>query len=101
MTILDSFKASLPKYIQDKILKFILIGSRLTNEKKDNSDYDIIVVVKNTTDSYEFIKEISPFISNFSFRNELVLGIYPIKDDVLKYQHSQFIHNIIYKGIEF
>lgn len=101
MEILDAFKNSLSSDIKEKILKLILIGSRLKNEKKDNSDYDIIAVIDNLIDSYDFIIEISPFVSTFSFQNKLVIGIYPIKEDVLKKQHSQFINNIIFKGIEF
>lgn len=100
-TVLKSIKAELSDRFKNQIIKFILVGSRMSNTQKDSSDFDIVVVTENSTDSYELIKKIVPYVSAISFQSKSLIGIYPIKEKHLKNSGSQFIYNVITKGVEF
>ena len=100
-TVLNSIKTILNQNFKGKILKYILIGSRMSNTQKDNSDFDIIIVTDDSVDVYDLVKKMTRYISQVSFDFKANIEIYPIKELNLKNGSSQFINNVLTKGIEF
>ena len=99
--VLKAIKDALENDFKGQILKYILIGSRISNSQKDNSDFDIIVVTNDLNDAYLLIKKLIEYISPISVKFGCNIGLYPIKEMNFKKSSSQFINNVIKKGIEF
>lgn len=99
--ILKSIKNEFSKNFSEEVFKFILIGSRISNNYRNDMDFDIIVIVQDNCDTYELIKKMSSYIYMFSIHFKASIGIYPIRNEDLKKGKSQFIDNVITNGIEF
>ena len=48
--ILNDLKHSLSKRLSDNLIDIVLFGSQLSDKSKQDSDYDILILVKNKTD---------------------------------------------------
>ena len=99
--ILRHLKTNISDRNEGGLTKFILVGSRVLDLEKDNSDIDVIVIISDSIDTYDFIKEAAIVISDIFSLYETVVGIYPIKESNYHMGNSQFINNIITKGVEF
>lgn len=99
--ILKSIKNEFSENFFDEVFKFVLIGSRISNNYRNDVDFDIIVIVENNCDTYELIKKMSSYIYIISINFKASIGIYPIRNEDFKKGKSQFIDNVIINGIEF
>ena len=50
LRILNDLKHSLSKQLNENLTDIILFGSQLSDTSKQDSDYDILILVKNKTD---------------------------------------------------
>lgn len=58
VNILNDLKLSLSKRLGDNLIDIVLFGSRLIETNKQDSDYDILIIVKNKT-NWKLEREIS------------------------------------------
>lgn len=56
--ILNDLKLSLSTRLSDNLIDIVLFGSQLIDKNKQDSDYDILIIVKNKTD-WKLEREIS------------------------------------------
>lgn len=56
--ILNDLKLSLSARLRDNLIDIVLFGSQLIDTNKQDSDYDILIIVKNKTD-WKLEREIS------------------------------------------
>ncbi len=49
LRILNDLKHSLSKQLNENLIDIILFGSQLSDTSKQDSDYDILILVKNKT----------------------------------------------------
>jgi predicted nucleotidyltransferase len=68
--ILNDLKLSLSERLSDNLIEVILFGSQLLDTDKQDSDYDILILVKNKTD-WKMERE----ISDICYDIELKYGI--------------------------
>lgn len=99
--ILKYIKNELSENLAGDIFKFILIGSRISNNYRNEVDFDIIIIVEDNCDTYELIKKMSLYVYIISIHFKASIGIYPIRNEDFKKGKSQFIDNVIINGIEF
>lgn len=50
LKILNDLKQSLTKQLSDNLIDIVLFGSQLSDTSNKDSDYDILILVKNKTD---------------------------------------------------
>ncbi|MEO8398922.1 MAG: nucleotidyltransferase domain-containing protein [Ignavibacteriaceae bacterium] len=100
-TLLTELRNELEKLFADNLVKIFLYGSYARKEAANESDLDIIVLVKEHSFE-EYNEEITKISVEFSLKYDLVISI--IIDD---YKHFQkyssilpFYMNVVNEGIE-
>jgi hypothetical protein len=84
-------------------IKILHIGSNCEN--KDNnynyeSDFDLIIIVNDEIDNYEYSKQISPILKSTIIQFNIMINAYPIKETVYKEGKSEFLNNVRKNSIE-
>ena len=108
---MDNDFESAKKEFKDRILEFstpikiLNIGSNSKKENNtDNIDYkkdlDIIIVVKNNIDCYEYSKKISSILKSIILNYGIFITAYPIKEKIYLYGDSEFLNNVRKDGKE-
>jgi len=99
------------KEFKEKILEFstpikvLNIGSNSRNRIDDDNldserDLDIIIVVDNHVDCYEYLKKISAILKSMIIKYEILITAYPIKEEVYLKGESEFLDNVRKHGVE-
>jgi hypothetical protein len=88
-----------------KPIKILHIGSnRGAKDENDvydyDSDFDIIIVVDDGVDCYEYVKQISPILKQVIIQFNIIISAYPLKERIYKSGESEFLNNLRKNGIE-
>ena len=99
--VLKELKYSLAKEYGENINSVILFGSRAKGLGNDNSDYDIVVVLKNDYD-WKYEKQLSKTVYKFELEKGILTDIHLISvnqiNNTLKGKDPLFV-NAIKNGI--
>ena len=68
--ILTKFRAALKELYGDRIERVVLYGSRARGDARSDSDYDVAVFLKDMTDRWNEIGDVSP--NRRKFRQGLI-----------------------------
>jgi hypothetical protein len=88
-----------------KPIKILHIGSN-SKKKSQNSDYnyesdfDIIIIVNDDIDCYEYIKQIAPILKAIIIKFDIMINAYPIKESIYLKGESEFLNNVRNNNIE-
>lgn len=96
--ILRDVKNSLLKHCMP--LKFLIIGSN-KHGIINNTDIDIVIIVKDNIDLFTLSEKIAPTIRDLILKYNFFISVFPISEKYYILQNTQFISNVIEKGIEF
>jgi len=77
-----------------------LIGSNKEKELDLTSDLDIIIIVENNINCYEYVKQITPILKNLTVKYNIMVNAYPIKSRIFKEEKSEFLNNIRQNGVK-
>lgn len=94
----EEIKLSIFKKFNGSVLQLISIGSILAESRPNYSDMDVIAVVEDQMQSYNFLKEVSGLVLDLSLKYEVFISIYPVGVSIFESSTSQFIKNIKTKG---
>jgi predicted nucleotidyltransferase len=72
--ILTEIKNFIQKLYQDKLDKIILFGSRARGDYRQDSDVDILIVLKNDFNYSQEIEKTSDFIGQLSLNYDMVIS---------------------------
>jgi predicted nucleotidyltransferase len=72
--ILTKIKNFIQELYQDELDKIILFGSRARGDYRHDSDYDILIVLKNEFNYSQEIEKTSNFIAKLSLNYDLVIS---------------------------
>lgn len=81
-------------------LKFLIIGSN-KNGIVNNTDIDIIIIVKDNIDLFMLSQKIAPSIRDLIVKYNFFISVFPINEKFYILQNTQFISNVIKHGREF
>jgi hypothetical protein len=88
-----------------KPIKIVHIGSNSATDNQNNEydykrDFDFIIVVEDTINCYEYIKQISSILKEIIVKYGLETHAYPIKDSIYKDGESEFLKNVRQEATE-
>lgn len=95
MNKLDEIKNILVTY--EFVIKVILFGSRSKNVERDNSDYDLCIIIRNDTDKSAIINSMGKYM----IKNNIIIHPYIFTEDeyFLKKNIDTYNINIFRDGI--
>lgn len=97
--IFRELKQFLHELYQDKLDKIILFGSRARGDHDSESDFDVLIVLKNDFNYSQEIEKTSIFISKLSLKFDLVISRVFAKTNDFKSKNTPFFLNVRKEGI--
>jgi predicted nucleotidyltransferase len=99
--ILQRLKISLQEIYGDRLVQTILFGSQARGEASNDSDIDILVVLKGNIDLGKEIKTTSNVIANLSLEYDRVISRLFVDESHFNFYNSPLFRNIHLEGIIF
>jgi len=94
--IIKSFSDETKKLLRDNLVAEYLFGSMARNEAGEDSDIDILIIVKHF--DYQIRKELSRLSSKYSISNGVCIS--PIIKDVNVWERNEFYQTLFYREIQ-
>ncbi len=86
--ILNELKTELRNLYGDRLSQVILFGSHARGDFHDDSDIDILILLKDETIScYQEIRRMSPLVTDLNLSHNILLSVLP--DTEGRYEKSQ------------
>src|SRR3972149_952152 len=96
--ILNEIKNSLKKLYNDDLIKIILYGSYARGDQNENSDIDLLVVLKNLYSPGKEIDKIVDAIYEINLKYNTLISVVPVSSEDYKNINSPLIINIRKEG---
>jgi predicted nucleotidyltransferase len=97
--ILDRVKQGFIAYYQDMLESVILYGSQARGDAKEDSDIDLLVILKSLVHPYEEIDKTTEFIAQICLDYDVVISWQFMSLDKFKNQDSPFLSNVKKEGV--
>lgn len=97
--ILDRVKQGLIDYYQDVLESVILYGSQARGDAKEDSDIDLLVILKSLVHPYEEMDKTTEFIAQICLDYDVVISWHFMSLDKFKSQDSPFLENVKREGV--
>lgn len=97
--ILDRVKQELIDYYQDVLESVILYGSQARGDAKEDSDIDLLVILKSLVHPYEEMDKTTDFIAQICLDYDVVISWQFMSLDKFKNQDSPFLANVKREGV--
>ncbi|GBF79989.1 nucleotidyltransferase domain-containing protein [Aphanothece sacrum] len=83
----------------DRLVYIILYGSQARGTANQNSDIDIMVVLKGKISSYDEIKRMGEVTTELSLKYDELISIFPISEETYLSQSTPLLKNIRKEGL--
>ena len=97
--ILEETKQALLNFYQDQLESIILYGSQARGDARENSDIDILVVLKSAINPYKEIDKTSEIIAQICLKYDVVISRHFISSATFNNQITPFIYNVKKEGV--
>ena len=99
-SVLGTLKQYLEEQYQDRMSRVVLFGSHARQEATQNSDVDILIVLKDPVDASLEIDRTSKFIAQLCLDNNLLISRLFMPQSRYETENSPLLRNIRKEGIE-
>lgn len=97
--IINLFKTEIQKIYLGELINLILYGSQARGEAKQDSDIDILVVLKYGNNDESKYQKVINFISDLCLEYEVLISCVFISENQFKTDKSPLLINIYREGI--
>ncbi|MEA5532681.1 nucleotidyltransferase domain-containing protein [Crocosphaera sp. XPORK-15E] len=97
--ILKEFNKKLQREYKDRLIKIILFGSQARGDAKEDSDIDIMVVLKSPVSPGDEIIQMADIAVSLELKYHQMLSIIPVSEEDYIYRKSPLMDNIHREGI--
>lgn len=97
--IIQKVKRGLKKVYQDNLVHVVLFGSQARGDARQDSDIDILVVLKNRYNQEENRQQMIILLSNLCLEYEVVVSCVYVSECQFKQEKSPLLLNIHQEGI--
>jgi hypothetical protein len=94
--IIKSFSDETKNILRDNLVAEYLFGSTARNEAKEDSDIDILIIVKHF--DYQLRKELSKLSSKYSLSHGVCIS--PVIKDIKVWEQNEFYKTLFYQEIQ-
>lgn len=95
----NNFIEGIRELYGEELEEIILYGSRARGDADEESDIDLLVVLKDFDDFWKEFRKISDLSSEVSYNYEVVLSAIPVKRKDYEFQMSPLMLNVRREGI--
>ncbi|MEO1294211.1 MAG: nucleotidyltransferase domain-containing protein [Cyanobacteria bacterium J06636_16] len=99
-SVLSTLKQYLEEQYPDRMSRLILFGSYARQEATENSDVDILIVLKDPFDASTEIDRTSEFVAQLCLDNNLLISRLFMPESRYETENSPLLRNIRKEGIE-
>jgi len=99
LPILSELKGRLAEHYGERLAKVVLFGSQARGDAAEDSDIDVLVVLRGEVEAGAELWEISAITSELSLRSEHVISTTVIPERLYQRRASGFMGNIRHDGI--
>lgn len=97
--VLEEFNAGVKKLYGNKLKEVILYGSWARGEATDDSDIDLLVVVKTDIIPGEEIDRMIDIITDINLKYGVLLSVYPVGEKNYMFVNSPLLLNVHKEGV--
>lgn len=94
--IIKNFSNETKMILRDNLVAEYLFGSVVRNEAEEDSDIDILIIVKHF--DYQLRKELSTLSSNYSLKHSVCIS--PVIKDLKLWERNEFYQTLFYQEIQ-
>ena len=97
--ILSEFKAGIKNLYGSKLKDIILYGSWARNEAAEDSDIDLLVVLKGYITPGKEIDSMIDIITDINLKYSILISVYPISESDYSTVNSPLLINVRREGV--
>ena len=98
-TILTQLEKDLRALYQDRYLRLILFGSQARGDGEEDSDIDVLVVLKGKVSADEEISRATPITAELSLKHNVVISCVYISEKRYLTENSPLLINVRREGV--
>lgn len=99
ISITETLKTQFQHLYQQRLKQLILFGSQARGDAQEDSDIDILVVLKGEVNPVREIKNNSDFISKLCLEYDAVINCFYLSENRLNQEDDLFISNVKKDGV--
>lgn len=97
--VLEIFKEKITNIYQDDLLRLILFGSRARGDAKQDSDIDVLIVLKSLNQDKDKYKNMINLVSDLCLEYGLLISCVYVSESQFKSEKSPLMINVHKEGI--
>ena len=97
--ILPELKAALEQRYGERLVKLILFGSYARGEATEDSDIDVLVVLRDMESSYREIAATGDIVTKLGLEYDTLIALIPIEAERFEAERTPFVVNVKSEGI--
>ncbi len=97
--ILQEFRQELEKLYGERLIKLVLYGSQARGDAKEDSDIDIMVVLKNPVSPGDEIFRMGEIKNKLNLKYDRLISVLPISEPDFFYKQTPLLDNVRREGI--
>jgi len=96
---IEEFKKEVKKLYGERLKRIILYGSYARGSATEDSDIDLLIVLKGDVKPGEEIDRMIDIITEINLRYDVLISVYPISEEDYKKVNSPLLINVRREGI--
>lgn len=97
--VLDEFKTELRRLYGDRLTDIILYGSYARGEARDDSDIDVMVVLRGAVAPGREIDRMIDVLTDINLKHGVLLAVVPVSEEKFLRVNSPLLLNVRREGI--
>lgn len=97
--ILSEFRQELQKLYGDRLIKLVLYGSQVRGEAKEDSDIDIMVILKSPISPGDEIFRMGEIKNKLNLKYDQLISVLPISEEDFLNKETPLLENVRREGV--
>ena len=97
--IITEFHQALEKIYGDRLIKLVLYGSQARGDATEDSDIDIMVVLKNPVSPGDEIFRMGEVKNKINLKYDQLISVLPISEEDFSSKNTPLLENVRQEGV--